>query len=88
MARDITEREKEIIINCGAFNFQPDKIANIINWPTDEVRQHFNNKTSEFCKLLQEGRDKADYVLTLKLFEMARAGDLKAIEEFESRRDS
>lgn len=31
MARNITEHEQEIIINCGAFNFGPDKIANIIN---------------------------------------------------------
>ena len=87
MARNITTPEKEVIINCGAFKFQPDKISNILDWPADEVTKLFNDKRSEFYQLIKKGRDTADYVLTLKLFELAQTGDLKALEEFENRRN-
>ena len=87
MARNITKQEQEVIINCGAFGFKPEKIANILNWPANEVAELYRNKDSEYLKLLQKGRDTADYVLTLKLFELAQTGDLKALEEFENRRD-
>lgn len=87
MVRIITEKEKDIIINCGAFKFQPQKIATVLNWPPDEVSQLYNNKGTEFFKLIKKGRDTADYILTLKLFEQAQTGDLKALEEFENRRN-
>jgi hypothetical protein len=87
MARNITKEEEEVIINCGAFNYLPEKIANVLNWPQKEVLELYRNKDSNFFKLLQKGLDTADYVLDLKLFELAQTGDLKALEEFENRRD-
>jgi len=37
-------------------------------------------------KLLQKGRDMADYVIDLKLFEMAKSGDIKALEKLDYRK--
>lgn len=90
MARNIkppfTEDEKDKIINCGAFNFTPRKIANVLDgWTVEEIKELKADPNSEFNQLLSRGRDRAEYVLTLQLFDMARAGDLKALEEFENR---
>lgn len=76
-----------MIVNFGAFVYDPGKMANIIGWDETEITGLMKDKTSQFRKLYDKGRDTADYVLDLKLFELARTGDLDALEEFENRRD-
>lgn len=76
-----------MIVNFGAFIYTSEKMANIINWPVKDIIKLMNDKKSQFRKLYDKGRDTADYVLTLKLFELAQTGDLKALEEFENRRN-
>lgn len=88
MERSITEKEKDIIINSGAFNYEPLKIANILGWSAEEVTAFQKDIKSDFYKFYLQGKDKADYVIDLKLFELAQAGDLKAISVFEKRKRS
>jgi hypothetical protein len=35
---------------------------------------------------MEKGKDLAEYVIDLKLFEMAKSGDIKALEKFETRK--
>jgi len=42
---------------------------------------------SEFSQLLQKGRDMSDYVIDLRLFEMAKTGDIKALDKLEQRKN-
>jgi len=86
MARDITEHDRDIIINCGAFRYDAPKMANVLDWSEKEVQKEFENHKSDFFKLYQRGADRADYVIDQKLFELAQTGDLKALEAFETRK--
>lgn len=85
MERSITEKEKELIINFGAFAYEPQKMAAILGWTVSEVFQLMKTKDSVFFELYSQGRHKADYVIDLKLFEMAQGGDMKALYQFEKR---
>ena len=38
-------------------------------------------------KSYQKGVDKSDYLIDLKLFEMAKGGDLKALREYQMRKN-
>ncbi|MGB0443336.1 MAG: hypothetical protein ACPGFK_00660 [Flavobacteriaceae bacterium] len=52
----------------------------ILMWEEGEVKEAM--KKGEFLKLYNNGKETRDYVLDVKLFDMARGGDLKALEEF------
>ena len=41
------------------------------------------NKSSEYAKLYEKGSAVAEYLLNVKIFEIAKAGDLKAIEKYQ-----
>ena len=86
MARNLTEHERDIIIDCGAFRYDAAKMANVLEWPEKELEKEFSNAKSEFFKLYQRGADRADYVIDKKLFELSKTGDLKALEAFENRK--
>lgn len=88
MERHITDQEKEKIVNFGAFRYSNDRIASILGWDVDEVNKLMDDESSEFCKLYHRGVDTADYVIDMKLFEMAQQGDLKALQKFEFRKKS
>ena len=40
----------------------------------------------EFIKLYKFGNDMANYKIDLKLFEMAKSGDIKAMQAFQAKR--
>lgn len=86
MERDITDSDRDKIINFGAFGYPVEKMANILMWDVVEVEKLMKNKKSEFARLYKKGEETADYVIDLKLFEMAQSGDLKALQKFEFRR--
>ncbi len=68
------------------FNYDSKKIASILELDKDEVDSELKNEESELSKLLQKGKDMADYVIDLKLFEMAKTGDIKALEKLDLRK--
>jgi hypothetical protein len=82
MDRDLTQEEKEKIINLGAMQYDEDKMAIVLGWEKDEVKKEMGDANSEVKKLYNKGSVLSEYILNVKLFEMAKAGDLKALEKF------
>jgi len=80
-----SEEQKEIIINAGAFDYDLNKIANILDVDCKELKQQYKNINSEFYQLFKKGKDRFDYAIDNKLFQMARNGDIKALEKLEQR---
>ncbi len=88
MVRNIKKEEKDKIHDFGAFNYSIEKMANILDWNPDDIRKLMQDKSSRFYQYYKAGKDKSDYVIDKKLFELALTGDLRALEEFETRRDN
>ena len=86
MERFITDKEKEQIANCGAFAYPSDRCAAVLGWPEDETAKLFIDKKSDFFKAYSAGKYKAEYVIDLKLFEQAQAGDIKSLDKLENRK--
>jgi len=82
----IEKEQEEQIVNFGVFEYDADKIASILGVDVKEVQQEIENKNSLLSRLLQKGLDMADYVIDLKLFEMAKSGDIKALEKLDYRK--
>lgn len=83
VGRIIDEETEEKIVTMGALGYPVTKMANVLGWPADDVAELIKDKNSQFAKLLERGSDMADYLLDKKLFEMAKAGDLKAMQKYE-----
>ena len=76
------------IMQCGTLGYPLSKILNVLDIENEaEFKVDFNNKESEVSKNYQKGIDRADFVLDSKLFEMAKDGDLKALDKYEKRKD-
>ena len=81
----IDEKNEEMICNFGAFNYSSEKIAAILGCDVEEIEDLKNDENSQLNKLLKKGRYLSEYAIDKKLFEMARAGDIKALEKLTSR---
>lgn len=77
----------EIIINFGAFGYDAKKMSSILGVSEVEIIQELKNKDSEFAKLFQKGVDMSEYVIDVKIFALAKQGDLAAIALFEKRKE-
>ena len=84
---EIKKEQQEMVINCGVFDYDARKLSNILGFDKKDVELEIKNKESELNQLLQKGKDMADYVIDLKLFEMAKSGDLKALEKLNYRKN-
>ena len=70
----------------GILGYPVDKIINILEiTDTEQFKADFKNKAHEIFNRYQVGKDKADYIIDSKLFEMAKAGDLAALAKYEQR---
>lgn len=83
---EIKKEQEEQVINFGVFDYDAKKIASILGLEKGEVEKELKNNESQLSKLLQKGKDMADYVIDLKLFEMAKTGDIKALEKLDHRK--
>lgn len=86
MERHITEKEIEQIINLGALGYTPNLCSEILGWEQKEIEYLLKNKESVFYKNFQKGEIRAQYVIDLKLFELAQQGDIKALDKLELRK--
>lgn len=86
VGKSISEETEEKLVNFGALGYPAQKMANVLGWDLKEVQKLMDDKKSDFYLLYQRGADLADYLLDKKLFEMAKAGDLKALEKYEIRK--
>lgn len=84
---EYTEEFLKKIMQSGILNYPLSKIVNIIE-VDDEIQFYidFDNPKSPVGKAYKKGIDKADFILDLKLFDMAKDGDLKALEKYEFRK--
>lgn len=78
----------DIVVSFGIVRYPLDKILNIIPYDVDKdlFTQHFNDPDHPICKAYQKGIDRSDYDIDIRLYEMAKSGDLKALEVFEERK--
>ena len=82
----IQQQQIELIINFGALGYHEEKMASILEVEEEILSEAFNDKNSQFRKLYDKGKNLADYAIDLKLFEMAKAGDIKALEKLNLRK--
>jgi len=77
------KERKDMIINFGAFGYSVAKMNSILG---EDVSQEMADPNSQFSQLYEQGRDLADYAIDTKLFEMARGGDIKALDKLDLRK--
>ena len=76
------------ITGMGTLGYDVRKIINILDIEDEEgFIKKFNDKKSLIAKAYQKGVDKSDYIIDTKLFEMAKTGDMKAIEMYDKRKN-
>lgn len=78
---ELTKEQQEQVINFGAFGYKAEKAATILEISEDQFK-----KDKEIQRLYKKGEYMAEYVLDLKLFNLAQNGDMKAFEKFEIRK--
>ena len=76
-----------MIVNFGALGYDAKKMSSILGVPEIEIIEELKNKDSEFTKLFQKGVDMSEYVIDMKIFDLAKQGDLAAITLFEKRKE-
>lgn len=69
----IAKEAEEQIVNFGVFEYDTLKMSNILDVSEHEIIKEMKNTSSDFYKLYQKGIDMADYVIDLKLFDMAKS---------------
>src|SRR4051812_30947278 len=77
------------IIGVGTLGYSLQKIINALDIDEKDVQQFTNDfydPVSKVAKAYQKGKDKADYAIDIKLFELAQGGDLDALREYEQRK--
>jgi len=75
----------------GALSYKLKKIINILELNDDEaaeLKKDFEDESNELYIAYNKGKDQADYAIDMKLFQMAKEGDLKALESFERRKQN
>lgn len=82
----IEKEQIEQVINFGVFGYSAKKIASILGEDEQVIHDQMQDKNSHLSKLLQKGKDTSDYVIDLKLFEMAKGGDIKALDKLNQRK--
>lgn len=83
---EFNDEQKEIIINAAAFGYDVEKTASILQINKEDLESEAKNKESEYNKLQKFGSDMFEYTIDTKLFELARMGDIKALEQLEHRK--
>lgn len=77
----------DTVVSFGIVRYPLEKILNIIpdDVDKDEFTQQFNDPTHPVAKAYQKGIDRSEYDIDIRLFEMAKSGDLAALEKYERR---
>lgn len=83
-----SEEQIGIIIDMGAFEYPINKMVLVLQLDDDQsllFKETAVDTTSDVHKAIQMGKSQIDYAIDSKLLAMIRAGDLKALEEFQMR---
>lgn len=77
------------MVQVGTLGYPLSKIINVLDIEDHkQFAKDFDNPKSKVAISYQKGVDKADFVLDSKLFDMAKGGDLKALDKYERRKRS
>ena len=75
------------MVQVWTLGYPLSKIINVLDIDdTKQFTKDFDNPKSKVAISYQKGVDKADFVLDSKLFDMAKGGDLKALDKYERRK--
>ena len=86
---EYTEEFLKKMVQVGTLGYPLSKIINVLDIDdTKQFTKDFDNPKSKVAISYQKGVDKADFVLDSKLFDMAKGGDLKALDKYEMRKRS
>lgn len=77
---------EEMVINLGAIGYDAKLVAKLLDLPEKDVTKALSDEKSELFKLYDKGRIMAEYVIDIKLFELAKSGDLKALDKLTHRK--
>lgn len=82
---DYTDEFLNKIVSVGLLNYPLSKIINVLDIE-DEIQfsTDFDNPDSPVSKAYQKGIDKSDYQIDSKLYELAKNGDVRSIELYNS----
>lgn len=86
MERTLDDKLLEHVEMFGALKYDNERMATILDWPIAEVNAVMKDKAGKFYQTYYRGKLMAEYKLDKKLFEMALAGDAKAIEHFKGKK--
>jgi hypothetical protein len=78
------------IKQLGSLCYPLEKCINVLDLHGSDVDvfiDEFDDPDSEVANAYAKGKDASDFFLDSKLFELARGGDLKAMQLFEQRRN-
>lgn len=81
-----TEKNKEKVINCGSFEYARWQMSILFEVDKEEIDKLMNDKSSWFSQMYEKGKILSEYVIDVKLLELARNGDIKAIDKLERRK--
>ena len=75
------------ITQAGTLGYPLSKILNVFDiQDEDQFKKDFYDETTKINKAYQKGVDKSEFLLDSKLFEMAKDGDIKAMDKLEFRK--
>lgn len=75
------------IVQVGTLGYPLSKVLNVVDIENEEqFSKDFYNPNSIVFKSYKKGLDKADFILDSKLFDMAKNGDLKALQLYEQKK--
>lgn len=75
------------VSQLGTLGYSANKLINILDIPDSKAfKKDFFDTEHALNKAYQKGIDKGDFVIDTKLLELAKEGDLKALELFEMRK--
>lgn len=81
-----TEKNKEKVINCGSFEYSNLYISILFEVDKVEIDKLMNDGSSWFSQMYEKGKIISEYVIDVKLLELARNGDIKALDKLERRK--
>lgn len=83
---DISDKEAEIIRNCGRLGYKPEKMQFLLAYSLIEIESNFINPDSEFFTIYSEGKTLAEYEIDVALYQNAAKGDVVSIKELACRK--
>jgi hypothetical protein len=85
--KEYSEELLSRILQAGTLGYPLSKIINIFDIEDiHEFEADFYNPESPVFKAYQRGVDKSDFIIDSKLFELAKTGDVLAINKYEQRK--